>query len=545
MPSKIGTEDAQVLRFGGGINSRASEDRIDPLECTDGQNFLLDAGTGEFRKRPPFDLVGTVPNAAEVRGFVTLLKSDGTVKMAVQAGATVYDWDGANTFTSIGTVAATAKLRGAKEAIFQLDDKVIITDLNLAEEVHEWNGTTFQQTSFLASDGSTAFATFRAKYCVVENERAYFGNVHDNGTNIPHLLVCSQRGQFEVIIATGQASTDRAGAAGMTAEDPWFLPMPQFKPINGLVFAMSVLAVSQQKGAFDYLTGVDATDFALTKLHDGSGASGFESTVSITNDIVYGVSGAIESLQSTDKFGNVEFDDLSFKIAPSTASATRPSIRSYTGWTLVYNSRLRRVYCFPDGQQECWVLFTDFIGTELSPWSKWVTKHALAFQPTAVMTCRDPSDGLEYVFMGDASGNVYRMEGSGTSGDGGTHSIRAFRTSMLYSAPLDSKAQRLQGWIQHRKNLANTAELTVLWAGEHVFDEMISREFSALTFGTPYGGSVYYGGAFYYGVAQENRLVRQQWTAPGRSNQFQLKTQVDGFNDFAWTETGVRYEATS
>jgi hypothetical protein len=38
------------------------------------------------------------------------------------------------------------------------------------------------------------------------------------------------------------------------------------------------------------------------------------------------------------------------------------------------------------------------------------------------MSMLDPSDGLEYVFMGDDSGNVYRLEGTGTTGDGGSSS---------------------------------------------------------------------------------------------------------------------------
>lgn len=536
MPRKFADETAQVWRHGAGQNSRAAEDRIDPLECTAGQNYILDTGNGEFRPRAPFDLVGTVPNAGEIRGFATHLKADGTVTMLVQAAGNVYSWDGAVTFTLVGTVSSSAKLRGPKEANWPLDDKVIITDLNLAEEVHEWDGATFQQTTFIESDGSTAFGTFRAKYCIVDNEIAIFGNVHDNGTDYPHLLVASSRGAFEQIVAGGFAASERPSTS-LADGDPWFLPMPQFKPINGMALAMGVIAISQQKGAFEYLTGDTAKDFDLKKLHDGSGAAGYESVISTTNDIVYGVPGAIESLISTDKFGNVEFDDLSFKI--------RPTIKDYTGWTIKFNPRLKRAYCFPDNQQECWVLFTDFVGTELSGFSKWVTKHPLSFQPTATMVCRDPADGLEYLFMGDADGNVFRMEGSGTMGDGGTHSIKAFRSSMLYSADLDAKANKMQGWLTHRKGLANSAVLTVLWSGEHVHDVQQTVTFDALTYGTPYGGSVYYGGSFYYGVAQENRLVRKLWSAPGRSNQWQWKLEVDSFNDFAITECGARADQTA
>lgn len=533
MTQKFAQENAQVLRFGGGQNSRASEDRIDPLECTEGQNFILDPGNGEFRPRNAFDLVGTVPNGAEIRGFATHLATDGTVTMLVQAGATVYQWDGVATFTPVGTVNASAKLRGPKEANWPLDNKVIITDLNLAEEVQEWNGTTFQQTAFLASDGVTGFGTFRAKYCVVENERAFFGNVYDNGSAYPHLLVCSKRGVFEQIVFGGFAAAERPSSS-LSEEAPWFLPVPQFKPINGMVFAIGLLAISQEKGAFEKLTGSNAKDFALDKLHDGSGAAGSESVVSTSNDILYGRPGAIESLLSTDKFGDVEYDDLSFKI--------RPDIEDFTGWTLVFNPRLHRLYCFPEDQQECWVCFTDFIGSDLSPWSKWVTKHPLSFEPTAVMLCRDPADGLEYVFMGDSSGNLFRLEGSGTLGDAGSYSIEASRTSVLYQGTLDSVITGLNGWLQHRKGEGATVNLDTLWSGESVTDIQKQVELAALAYDTPYGGEVYYGGDYYYGVPQENRLIRRKWGVAGRSSQFQLRTTVDGFGPFAVTEIGFRYE---
>ena len=135
MPRRFRDEDSDIWFSGGGINSRASEDQIAELECTEGENFLLDPGNAEFRPRPPIELVGTTPNATEIRGFATLLKTDGTVTMLVQAGATVYSWDG-NTFSNVGTVSASAKLRGPKHAIWALADKILIADINLADEIH-------------------------------------------------------------------------------------------------------------------------------------------------------------------------------------------------------------------------------------------------------------------------------------------------------------------------------------------------------------------------------------------------------------------------
>lgn len=529
MTKKLRDESAEILRFGGGINSRSSEDQIDQLECTSGENFTLDPGNGEFRPRGPFDLVATAPNGAEIRGFATLLKSDGTVTMLVQAGAAVYKFNGVSTFDLVGSVDPLAKLRGPREANWALDDKVIISDVNLEEELHEWDGTTFQQIAFLQSDGSSSFGPFRARYCIVENERAFYGNIHDNGTDFEHLLVSSERGDYTVVSSSDRPSSE------LGEDAPWFLPVPQLKPINGLAFAFGILAISQSNGAFEKLTGTTAKDFALEKLHDGSGASGYESVVATSNDIVYGSPGRIESLESTDKFGDVEFDDLSFKI--------RPDIIDFTGWTLVYNPRQKRIYCFPDDEQEVWVLHVDFIGSDLSPWSKWTTRHQMSFLPTAVMVCRDPVDGLEYTFMGDTSGNIYRLEGTGEDGDGGTDPVEVRRMSKLFSAPLDTKAFHINGWLQQRKlEATSVVTLRFLFSGEHPHDVEKRLTTSAVVFDTPYGGAVYYGGNFYYGPKQLNRLVRKLFGVPGLANQFQVETSVEGQDQFALTEIGLRFD---
>jgi len=101
-----------VVPFGGGLHTRAFAQDIDERECHAGQNFKLDPQDRSFKSREPLDLVGTAPNAGQINGFASLLKSDGTVAMLVQAGDTVYDWDGASTFTSKGTVRSSARFRG-------------------------------------------------------------------------------------------------------------------------------------------------------------------------------------------------------------------------------------------------------------------------------------------------------------------------------------------------------------------------------------------------------------------------------------------------
>ena len=533
MPQPFVDENADLLRFGGGRNTRASEDQINPLECTDGENFVLDPGNGEFRPRKPFDLVATAPNGLEIRGFATLRKTNGTVSMLVQAGPQVYQWDGA-TFSAVGSVSSSARLRGPAESFWALDDKVLISDINLAEEVHEWDGTTFQQVTFVETD-DTSFPAIRAKYILVDNERALYFNIYESGAGFPHLMVSSQGGKYTAIAPAGGVRA--RPSSSLSSDDPWFLPMPQLKPINGVASAFGVIAISQDDGDFEKLTGADSTNFAIEKLHPGSSAVGNEAIISTSNDIIYGAPSHIESLLSTEKFGDVEFDDLSFKIADD--------VKAVTDWTLVYNPRVRRVYCFPSTANLVHVLHTDFLRSELSPWSKWTTDHPFSFQPTATMLCRDPADGLEYVFMGDASGNLYRLEGSGELGDAGTTSICSRRVSTLYAARLDAQSTDIQGWIRHRKRLAATVEMRFIYSGEHVRDERVDVDLDQVVFDTVYGGEVYYGGNSYYGPNQENRLVRKTFGVTGQSNAFQIETKVDSTNEFAIQEIGVRYDEVS
>lgn len=515
-------------KHGGGVHSRASIEEIDPRECTTGQNFDLDFQNRNFKNRKPFDLIGTVPNAQEIRGFANLQKSDGTVSVLVQAGTNVYEWDGVTTFTLKGTVASGTKLRGRLEHNWQLSDKVIITDLNLTQPVMEWDGTTLQNITFTADDGSTAFGTFKARYCTVSNERAIFSNIHDNGTDTPHLIVGSQRGDFTII------SVANRPASALNEADPFFLIQPDYRYINGMVESFGVLATSSRSGSMFKLTGSSAKDFAFEPLHPRSGASGDESVATTGNDITYGRNGRIESLLSTDRFGDVETDDISQDIYDQ--------IETFNNWTVVYNARNQRVYCVPVGESEIWVMHKSLMGGELSPWSQWVTNHSMSFQPTCIMNMLDPADGLEYVFFGDSNGNFYRLEGTGALGDGGLNNITVIRKSKLFSAPLDAEIYDVEGWIKYEKNETATVTLDFEFGGMSVFTEQIVISVPSITGGTYYGGGAYYSGGVYYGSFR-TRITRQKFAVPGKGNEFQIKATIEGTKDFTINEIGLKFKA--
>ena len=535
--SKIIKKDTPAeLKFGGGIHSRASEEDIHPFECANGQNFALDLDNMQFRPRKSFDLIGTLPNAGQVRGGASLLKTDGTVSILFQGNDTVYSWDGISTFTSVGTVDSNAKIRGRLESNWQLDDIVLITDLNLADSVKKWDGTTFSNAAF-TDETLASFGTFKARYCYVTKERAIFSNVESNGTATPHLIIGSKRSDYTNITVANRPSSS------LSDLDPWFLIQPDNRYINGMVESFGKTVISSQQGSMYQLTGSSAKDFAMDEFGVRMNAAGDESISAMGNDIIFGRQGRIESVSDTDRSGDTELNDLSWWISDQ--------IENEGDWLLAANSRLQRAYFHPVGGSKIWVFhkpvfdigrLREMTGSKaeaLSPWSKWVTAHEMTFNPTFMMPMLDPVDGLEYVFMGDSSGNIYRLEGTG-EGDGGSASIETFRLSGLMSAQYGGKMFDLEGYARYRRANAISLVMNYEFAGEHVFNETITLTTQGQTFDAVYGTTAYYGTQYFYGTDEE-KLIRQRFAVPGSSNDFQLRTTVDSTQDWTINEIGLRF----
>lgn len=520
-------ESELKLRFGGGINSRASSDEIDERECAEGVNFDLDLGNTQFRPRKPFDLKGTATNGGQINGFAQLVKTDGTITTLIQAGDTVYsvsaDWQ---TWTSKGTVSSSARLRGPRSHIWNLDDVVLISDLSLTEPVMQWDGTTLSDLYHMLG------GDFKARYIHVEDERAYFANVSSNGVATPHVVVASARSDYETL------STQSRPSSSLGDDDPWFLPMPDLKPINGMVGAFGILAFSTRRGQMHQLTGNSPADFTIDPLHYDSYADGTESICFAGNDIVYGRPGRIESLLATDTYGDVETNDLSIKISDA--------IAGYEGWRIAYSSRHQRIYCQPEDLSELWVFHKPLADSGLSPWMKWTTRHAMGFNPTTMWTMLDPATGLEHVFCGDSSGNVYILEGSGDNGDGGTEDIAASRTSKLYSGPGHAQIFDLQGAVKFRPVEGETTDFTlsVHWQGETVFDHSISLSLApAETGGSVWGGDIWFGGSGVYGSHFAGRLARERFVVSGQGNELQFVIEGDGVSEFQINEIYCGFRA--
>lgn len=500
-----------VLTFAGGLNTRRSVTRINPDEAVAGANFDLDEQYESLRGRKPFDLVATATNAGDIRGYAQLKQQDGTVSTLIQAGDTMYEWDHGTTFTSRGTVDASSKMRGKRTHNFTLDEFVIITDLAELTVVKKWDGTTFGNLAHnLGGD-------FFARYCLVQHERAFFGNVK-SGTATPHILVGSQRGDSEVL----SVSDRPAGTLGI--DSPFFIPMPNLKPINGMDEAFGTLVLSTDNGKLHQLVGNSAFDFVIRDFYEGSALSGAESMVNIGNDLALGLPGRIESLKGTQTFGDVNTDDLTNPVAPSVEGAT--------SWTLNYNRTARRLYCFPDHRASCFVLYKPLLDARspLSPWSEWTTGHSINFQPTTVFTLLHPSTLKEITYMGDSSGNIYQLEGVG-SGDGGTTSLVVSRTTGLIQGFPDGSVFDVEGWINYRRNEAATVTLTFIFQGEAAFDKSLVINLPAAENQAVYNGTGtrvgYYNASAYYGAVFSDRISRQNFGPPGLNAYVQLKVEVE------------------
>lgn len=526
-------EDASVVfKFGGGLNTRASDDEIHEREAADGQNFVLDLENHELRGRNGFGSVGAAPNGEKVNGFAQLLKTDGTTSTLVQAGTVVYELTFSQatqsySFSSVGAVAAGARLRGPLSANWQLDDKVLITDLAKAQPVMEWDGADFKKiTHNLAGD-------FFAKYAAVAFERAYFGNVQ-SGTDTPHVLVGSKVSDFTNLSVSNKPSS------ALGADDPFFIPTPDLRPINGLLAAFGRTILSTSKGAIWHISGQTAQNFLMEDLFTGSGADGDESLTYVGNDIAYGRQGRLETLTGVINFGDVETDDLSRHVAPT--------IQSVKTWTAAYNSRLQRIYFFPAGGGEIWLHHKAFrdAQAQVSPWSRWTTDHVSNFDQTAAMTLFDPADGLERVFWGDTRGNVFKMEGSGFA-DPSSTSVTIERLSQVITLPDDAEGMDIEGYIKYRRAAwPVTLTLTLEYGGETAFDDSITITIPAPVGASYYSGSSHYSAAGdHYGAPFEGRILRQRFKFAGQSNEAQVRVSITTTRETRINEIGLKLRAAA
>lgn len=524
-----GTFFVLPLRFGGGINAASEIDQIAADECVSGSNFDISLDQTGFRPRKAINLLATTTNASRINGFIEHIRPDGSSSLCVQSGDTVYKWDGGSTFTSVATVSSASRLRGSRRASSALDDFVIVTDLGMQTVVKTWDGSTF-------ADHAHNLATpFFAKYCLIEKERAFFANVMA-GLPTPHLIVGSKRSDVTTL-----SISDRPSSA-LAEDDPFFIPTPDLRPVNGIVSAFKQHLFSTQDGQIFVLTGESAQDFAIDEFYPDSAAAGEEAIVFTGNDVMYGRVGRIESLLATDRFGDVETSDPGRWISPSIASVT--------AWQAVFNPRTNRGFFFPRDGNEVFVFNKSIFDIArtlesrqvgVSPWSRYTTTFGDAdFRVTAAQTMRSPIDGRDYVYFGDTAGRIFIMEGTAGADDGGSAAITAFRVSGLIDVePAD--VYDVKGYIKYEQQTTErTVTLTFMHNGITAFDQAITVTIPAATEGAAYwGGAFYFGGEIYFGQQFSGRIKRQRFSGAGRSSGVQVK--ISAAPPFAILELGLEF----
>jgi hypothetical protein len=525
-----------ILTFGAGVNARARSLDVDVTECAvPGENFNLDVGRNILSRRAAFDLISTAPNAGEIRGGAQLVKRDGTITTLIQAGTNVYSWDTASSFTLVGTVSGSSRIRGNRNQNWLLDQTVIITDLEKQTQVKQWDGTTFG--NFVHNLGNTLYA----KYCRVVGERVFFGNVTVGTTDTPHVILGSALSDEATLTNANRPSSS------LSAGDAFFIPTPDLRPINGFEQAFGQFIISTQRGSLFRMDGADARDFTIENFYSAS-IAGDEAILNIGNDVLLGLEAHIDSLSGTLDFGDVETNDISAWISPL--------LRNTREWTMVYDRRLQRIFCFPDDQAACWVLHKSLISRNshgiqtpdsvqepLSPWVKWTTSHSMAFQPTYTASILS-STGDNMVIGGDTSGNLYRLDGFGGQ-DGGTTDVTMKRRSGVFRVP-DSQIFDVEGWILYTSAWEQRVTIRFLWAGHGSPDREFNITLPVNSGIGVWGGDFYWGSnSSYWGSEFSGRIRRQDFAAPGQNNYAQIEIETTGEVDYEILEVGVKVRAVA
>lgn len=497
------------LYFAGGLNEQQTPSL---LECIEGYNFELGLRQSKLVPRAQMDLKGTAPNASSVAGILQLVKRDNSETTLVQAGPTVYLWDGASTWTSKGTVTGTSLLRST---YWSLGDYLVIHDLSKATVVKKWNGSTL--STLTTGLGTNLYA----KYGAVHNGRVWLANV-TTSTDTPHLVVASR---FED--PTSYDTTLRGSIDTFSSTAPaFYLLSPDLKPINWMGVFQDILLISTEGGRLFQLSGSSPSDYKFVDFYVGSCATGTESAANIGNDVVYmKQGGGIDLLSSTQKFGDVAADDLSRWI-PS-------SVMDKTGAIVIYDQVRQKVLFFVTGK--VLVLFKDLIGGEYSPWSVYTTQQSFNFETNAAAYIKRPGTQQYSVYFGDSAGRILDLNGSGTSGDAGASDIQVYRKTRFIQDgegadrfgrhALDFKHKTLDGIVTYRR-VANACGLTIGfdWGDEYNVSEstMTLKGSPSASAGNYYGGIIYYSGttsvAAYYSLGNlfAKKISSQTFSPTGK-----------------------------
>ena len=411
----------------------------------------------------------------------------------------MYEWDGSTSFTSRGTVNASSKLRGTT---WSLGGYSVITDLEKLTVVKKWDGTSL--TTLTTGLGASLYA----KYGIVHLGRMWLFNV-TSGTATPHLMVASAFENPE----SYNTSLRAQDSSFSTGNEAFYMTTPDLLPINGVALFFNTLIVSTENGRIWKLTGSDSMDFAWQPFYAGSSGVGTETMVNTGNDVIYMRRGGnIESLMATQNFGDVRTDDLSKWIIEVT--------KEFTDCRSIYDQKRQKVYFF-NSSGSIPVLFKDMQTSGFSPWSVYKTSHTSNFSTNAAIYMRAPGGTDWFVYFGDSSGNIYKMEGTG-DGDNGDTDIESYRRTLLieelegYNPPLNE----LSGLVHYRRIADCDLVMQFEWGDDYSITSCTVPLEGPPTGDTAnyFGGTSYFGGAYYFntGFFYSDRVSTKGFTPVGR-----------------------------
>ena len=197
----------------------------------------------------------------------------------------------------------------------------------------------------------------------------------------------------------------RAGtqtASGLTGNEAFFMLSPDMRPINGAVLFYNTIVFSTVDGQLFRLTGSSPADYEIVPFYPESEATGTETMAVSGNDITYIKKGGdIDTVSSTEKFGDVKADDLS-RFIPTETNGLSDAIS-------VYHQRDQRVFFFITDK----ILVLDknmlFERPEISPWTVFKTQHPNNFNTNAASYIRKPGSAEYDIYFGDSSGKIYKI----------------------------------------------------------------------------------------------------------------------------------------
>jgi hypothetical protein len=142
------------------------------------------------------------------------------------------------------------------------------------------------------------------------------------------------------------------------------------------------------------------------------------------------------------------------------------------------------------------------------------------------------------VYFGDVAGNVYDLNGTGTSGDAGSSTVLSVRKTRVIDA--NDKVQLMnhivKGSVQYRRVGACSFSIDFDWADEYNNSTCtVNLKGPPANDGSSYfGGAMYFGGAWYFGgTSFASKISHQQFTPVGKAPSVRLTFS---------TETNVQYQ---